>query len=102
MKQAMLLIGLCLSAGCSELATVHYVNDANPAYGAAATGYRDTDGDGIKDYSDLCPRTRPGDTVNDTGCAPQYIEPVVSGCDDLASEEIQSSSLACDTAGCIN
>lgn len=101
MKPAILIFGLLLGSGCSELVTVHYVNDADPAYGATATGYRDTDGDGIRDYSDLCPGTRPGDSVNDAGC-PQYVEPVGVQCDDLAGEQANPSALTCDTGSCVN
>ncbi len=69
MRAIVVLSIVCMTA-CSELATVHYVNALDAAYGAPATGYRDTDGDGVMDFGDLCPRTQPGRSVTVYGCEP--------------------------------
>lgn len=101
MKPVILICGLLLGTGCADLITVHYVNDANPRYGAAATGYRDTDGDGIKDYSDLCPGTRPGEAVSDAGCPVHYAEATQAQCDDPARDQTGSPA-TCDSGTCVN
>ncbi len=67
MKALVPAFAIALTA-CSELSTVHYVNNVNAEYNAAATGYRDTDGDGVMDFRDMCPRTQPGLSVAGDGC----------------------------------
>lgn len=73
MKSLLLITALMLTA-CTQLSTVHYVNRVDAAYGAPATGYRDTDGDGIMDFGDVCPRTAVGAPVTEYGCELRDIE----------------------------
>ncbi|WP_372780120.1 hypothetical protein [Litorivivens sp.] len=89
MRTIVALSIVCLTA-CSELATVHYVNALDPAYGAPATGYRDTDGDGVMDFGDLCPRTQPGRSVTVYGCEPSVASQVR---DDLNCYAEQNSAM---------
>ncbi len=67
MKALIPVLAIALTA-CSELSTVHYVNNVNAEYNTTATGYRDTDGDGVMDFRDMCPRTQPGLRVAGDGC----------------------------------
>lgn len=95
MKSLLTLSTAILLAGCSELVTMHYVNEVDPSYGAAATGYRDTDGDGIRDFSDLCPHTEPGATVTDVGCPILLVE-LSASCGD----SLEKVAVSCDTSRC--
>ncbi|WP_372760351.1 hypothetical protein [Litorivivens sp.] len=70
----LLLIPLLLLTACSQLSTVHYVNQVAADYGAPATGYRDTDGDGVMDFGDVCPRTAIGATVTEYGCELRLVD----------------------------
>lgn len=63
MRTLLLLAGfLSLMASGSSLARDYIDNDSR------ATGYRDTDGDGVVDFRDLCLRTSPGTLVDARGC----------------------------------
>ncbi len=57
-----IIAALCLLASEPGWARAYQDNDSR------ATGYRDTDGDGVLDYRDLCLRTLPAIRVGPRGC----------------------------------
>ncbi len=62
--------------GCSEFHTVnhsdvHHNASYNGQY-AAVNAYLDSDGDGVLDFGDLCPKTPRGCSVTTEGCSTGY------------------------------
>ena len=90
------ILAIALTA-CAELSTVHYVNPIQANYESPATGYRDTDGDGVMDFADMCPRTQPGTRVAADGCVPVPQNAIASSenCDRANATSIPS----CGTDG---
>ncbi len=71
---AVVFIGLI--TGCSEFHTVNhsdiYHNYGHSAEYAGTNAYLDSDGDGVLDFGDLCPKTRRGSSVSTEGCPTGY------------------------------
>lgn len=63
MRTVSLLFGTLALMACSAGLAADYADN-----NFRATGYRDTDGDGVRDFRDLCLRTRPGTLVGAQGC----------------------------------
>ncbi|WP_373090605.1 hypothetical protein [Zhongshania sp.] len=71
---AIVLVGLI--TGCSEFhavnhSDVHYSFGQQSEYGAA-NAYLDSDGDGVLNFGDLCPKTPRGSSVSTEGCPTGY------------------------------
>ncbi len=67
---------VALITGCSEFhavnhSDVHYNYDHKSEY-ASANVYLDSDGDGVLDFGDLCPKTSRGSSVSAEGCPTGY------------------------------
>ena len=73
---AIALVGLI--TGCSEFHSINH-SDVHYSHGhgqqseyAAVNAYLDSDGDGVLDFGDLCPKTPRGSSVSTEGCPTGY------------------------------